>query len=59
MKDQTFRPNYASDFLFNRFYFDQITFDEFGGYQEEQFGFPPILDKKGNQIGQRDNELRL
>ena len=58
-KDQTFKLGYDSNFLFNKLYFDQIKFDEFGGYQDRIFGFAPILDKAGNQVGSAKDELKL
>lgn len=42
---------YVTNILFNKIYFDQIKFDDFGGYKDKIFGFPPILDIAGNQIG--------
>ena len=58
-KDQTFKLGYDNHFLFNKVYFDQIKFDEFGGYQDKVFGFSPILDNAGNQVGEAKDELKL
>lgn len=58
-KDQTFKLDYVTEFLFNKIYFDEIKFDKFGGYKDKIFGFPPILDQAGNQIGVAKDELKL